>query len=259
MPNNSIIVIGTDLSGQDIIDAAILLDFEVLTYNPAPREDSSPNNLFIDSSVIPNGHFNLPVILGSFAFDINDELRFDLRTIENRRHLMALAEAAGFWNWTSIIHPSAVVSPSSTIGKNVFISANSTIAYNTKIGDNVFVNRNVAIGHNVTIGDFSRIGPGTVIPGHVILKEGVTTGPGVITINNIIIEKNVAVAAGSVVTRDIAEGLLVFGSPATSLRPFRIRLKKRLKRISKKILSRLGLLKAAKLLRRRLKLDRPYI
>jgi serine acetyltransferase len=65
-----------------------------------------------------------------------------------------------------------------------------------------------------------------------------------VMINSVTIGRGATVAAGSVVTKDIGEGLLVFGSPATSKRSVRIRSKKFLKRHAKRILTRLGLLDA---------------
>lgn len=237
MDERPLVLIGNTGSGIEILETAKLLGYEVIEYNPPD---------FANGRVIPQEHFEYPAILGYFAFPENAELRFDRLTIENRLMLETLAKKAGFWNWTSIVHPSAVISPSATIGANVFVNANATIAYKTTIGDNVWINRNASIGHDVVIGDFCRIGPSTVIPGLVVLKERVTTGPGVVMINFLTVGRGATVAAGSVVTKDIGEGLLVFGSPATSKRSVRIRTIKIFERFAKRILIRLGLLEAVR-------------
>jgi len=237
MSKGPLVLIGNTGTGVEILETATILGFEVIEYNPPD---------FVNGQVIPREHFEYPAILGYFSFPENAELRFDRLTIENRLILETLAKKAGFWNWTSIVHPSAVISPSTSLGVNAFINANATVANNSTIGDNVWINRNASIGHDVAIGDFCRIGPSTVIPGLVVLKERVTTGPGVVMINFLTIGKGATVAAGSVVTKDIAAGLLVFGSPATSKRSFRVRTKRILKNVAKRILLRLGFLGAVR-------------
>lgn len=237
MDKGPLVLIGNTGTGAEIFETAQLLGYEVIEYDPTD---------FANGLVIPQGHFEYPVILGYVMFPENGELRFDRLTIANRLKGQTLAKNAGFWNWTSIVHPSAVISPSATLGVNVFVNANATIANNTTIGDDVWINRNASIGHDVVIEDFCRIGPGTVIPGLVVLKERVTTGPGVVMINFVTIGRGTTVAAGAVVTKSIGEGLLVFGSPATSKRSARIRTIKMMERMAKPILRRLGLLEAAR-------------
>jgi UDP-3-O-[3-hydroxymyristoyl] glucosamine N-acyltransferase len=51
------------------------------------------------------------------------------------------------------IHPSAVIAPSATIGKDVYLGPNVVIEANVKIGDRVCIHPNVVVYSDVSIGD----------------------------------------------------------------------------------------------------------
>lgn len=70
-----------------------------------------------------------------------------------------------------IIHPSAVIADSVSIGKNGSIGANVVIEENTSIGDNVIIYPNVFIGKDCKIGDNSVIYPAVVIREEVIIGK----------------------------------------------------------------------------------------
>ena len=61
------------------------------------------------------------------------------------------------------IHPTAVISPQTTIGKNVSIAPYVIIESGSVIGDNCVIKSNVHIGHNVTLGANTTIHPHVTI------------------------------------------------------------------------------------------------
>ena len=63
----------------------------------------------------------------------------------------------------SNIHPTAIISNNSRIGKNVKIGAYSIIEDDVVIGDNVIINHHVIISGNTEIGDNTKIFPFTSI------------------------------------------------------------------------------------------------
>ena len=89
---------------------------------------------------------------------------------------------------------------------------------NTTIGNFASINRHVSIGHHTTIGDYCSINPGTNIAGNVTIGEGTTIGMGVNIIDGIKIGKNTIVGAGSVVTKDIPDNVIAYGSPCKVIR-----------------------------------------
>ena len=80
------------------------------------------------------------------------------------------------------IHPTAIVSPSVTLGQNVHIGAWTVIEDDTVIGDNCIIEAQVFIGQHVKLGNDGHIYPqvtireGSIIGHRAILHSGVRIG-----------------------------------------------------------------------------------
>ena len=115
--------------------------------------------------------------------------------------------------WLNVIHNGLNISLTSVLGKATLINSNVSIAAHTNLGDFVSVNRNVSIGHHTKIENFVSINPGCNIAGHCIIGEGTVIGIGSQIVNGITIGKNTVIGAGSIVTRDIPDNVVAWGSP----------------------------------------------
>jgi len=120
--------------------------------------------------------------------------------------------------FTNIIHDGLEISKMSKIGRGVLINSKVSIAAHTTIGDFVSINRHVSIGHHTNIGDYCSINPGVNIAGNVTIGEGVTIGMGTNILHTIKIGKNSIIGAGSVVTKDIPDNVVAYGSPCKIIR-----------------------------------------
>jgi sugar O-acyltransferase (sialic acid O-acetyltransferase NeuD family) len=118
----------------------------------------------------------------------------------------------------NVIHDGLDISKMSTIGNGSLINSKVSIAAHTIIGNFVTINRHVSIGHHTVIGDYCSINPGTNIAGNVRIGEGTTIGMGVNIIDGIKIGKNTIIGAGSVVTKDIPDNVIAYGSPCKIIR-----------------------------------------
>lgn len=101
------------------------------------------------------------------------------------------------------------VSPLAVLGKNIFFPHPVAIV----IGDGVTIGNDVTIYQSVTLGvkgDGSRNYP--------VVGSGVVIYAGAVIIGSVKIGKNAVVAANSVVLHDVAEGDVVGGVPARSLK-----------------------------------------
>jgi len=82
----------------------------------------------------------------------------------------------------SFVHPTAVVSDSASLGKNVWIGPHVTVEDAVTIGDHVIIESNTAIKKNCRLGPFCRIYPNvtlyedTVLGSNVILHSGAVIG-----------------------------------------------------------------------------------
>ena len=95
-----------------------------------------------------------------------------------------------------VIHPSAVISNESMLGKDVSIGANVVIGPNCNIGNNVIIKSNCSIVQDVKIGDFSVIHNGSVLGsdgfGYAPSKNGYVK---IEQLGKLVIGKNVEIGA----------------------------------------------------------------
>lgn len=128
-------------------------------------------------------------------------------------NLITKVRAMGF-SFTKMIHPSARVSKSATIGEGAVINSGVQIAASVKIGDFVYVNRGSLIGHDTRIGKYSVLSPGVNIAGSVNIGKGSYVGIGAIIIDRTNIGEQCFIGAGSLVTKNVPDHVKVVGVPA---------------------------------------------
>ncbi len=130
-----------------------------------------------------------------------------------RPQLYSLASSVGLEPLT-VVHPSAVVSPCSTIGHGTVIMAGSVIQAGTRIGNNTIVNTRASIDHDCRIGDHVHIAPGVTCSGNVVVGCGAHVGVGATVVEGVTIGEGATVGAGAVVIEDCASGSTIYGVPA---------------------------------------------
>ena len=117
----------------------------------------------------------------------------------------------------TIIHPTAAVAPSASIGPGTWIHAQTTVASMSRLGPCCHINRNASVGHHNTWGAFSRLNPGAHTGGLCQLGERVTIGIGAAVRQEIHIGDGATVGGGSMVIRNVEPGQVVVGNPAKPL------------------------------------------
>ena len=116
----------------------------------------------------------------------------------------------------TVIHRTAFVASTSTIGDGCQILALSAVCANVRLGQSVIVNTSASVDHCCVIGDGTHIGPGARLAGEVMVGENVFVGTGAVILPRINIGGGATIGAGAVVTRNVASGDVVVGSPARS-------------------------------------------
>lgn len=209
--------------------------------------------LLLDEGVAPEGVESLrladaatrvlaaPIFLADGLSDPRDVgLRYDERVRRQFDRSLTLLRRSGFHPSVTLIHPTAHVSPTVTLGLNVFVGPLVTISSESKVADFARVGRGASIGHHVTIGQGVQVGPGVTLPGGVEIRDGAILGPGVVTLNGVIIGARSMVGAGSVVTSHVRPGFQVIGNPARPIRGWGKLTRRFLRRTTKLTVRRLG-------------------
>jgi len=112
------------------------------------------------------------------------------------------------------ISPTAVVSPSITIGRGVAVMANAVINADSKIADAVIVNTGATVDHDAIIEKSVHIAPRCALAGNVQVGAQSFLGVGCSVIPNIKIGSDTIVGAGAVVVRDLPDSVVAVGVPA---------------------------------------------
>ena len=111
------------------------------------------------------------------------------------------------------IHPSAIISPSATIGAGTVVMAGAVINSEASIGAHCIVNTRASIDHESVIEDFCHIAPGCTISGNVHIGEGTWLGVGSTVIQGVRVGRNCYIGAGSVIVNDIPDNSKAYGVP----------------------------------------------
>ncbi|MEH7106946.1 acetyltransferase [Bacillus sp. JJ1764] len=116
--------------------------------------------------------------------------------------------------YVTLIHQSAIVSPTSCIGAGTVVMPNAVINADSKIGQHTIINSGSIVEHDCQIGDFTHLSPRAVLTGAVQVNEGVSIGAGATVIPNIKIGEWAIVGAGATVIHDLPSKCTAVGVPA---------------------------------------------
>ena len=119
--------------------------------------------------------------------------------------------------FATIIHPSAMVSKSSTIEPGSIVLANSTITANSRLGGFSIVMPSVVITHDDYVGDSCTFASGATVAGHVKIGNSVYVGTGANILERVEIGTGAIIGAGSLVNRNVPENETWAGVPARKI------------------------------------------
>lgn len=118
----------------------------------------------------------------------------------------------------TLIHASAVVSPSASLGAGAVVMARAVIGSASSIGELAIVNTGAVVDHDNSIGVGVHIAPGCALAGNVTVDQFAFIGIGTCARQWVTIGAGAVVGAGSVLVRDVGPGTTVVGAPAAVLK-----------------------------------------
>jgi len=132
---------------------------------------------------------------------------------EIRKKIYQKVKQYGFLVKT-LIHPSAVISSSVSIGEGTVVMPHVVINAQATIGKGAIINSSSIVEHDNELGDFVHISPRVALAGNVKVSELSHIGIGTCVKEGIDIGKSTVIGAGSVVVSSLGDHQLAYGNPA---------------------------------------------
>jgi len=116
--------------------------------------------------------------------------------------------------FVTLVHPSALISRSATVGTGTIVMARVVVNAEAKIGDGVIINTGSIIEHDCSVGEYAHLSPGSVMGGASSLGAMSWLGMGAAIIQRVSVGAGSVVGAGAVVIQDLPETVVAVGVPA---------------------------------------------
>ena len=116
------------------------------------------------------------------------------------------ALAARGFVFPALIHPTAFVEASASIGEGAQILAHSYVGSDAVVGKGVIVNTGAVVSHDCVLDDHVNLSPGCLLAGGITVGEATLLGMGVTTYLGIDIGANVRAGNGAIITAPVPDG-----------------------------------------------------
>jgi sugar O-acyltransferase (sialic acid O-acetyltransferase NeuD family) len=114
----------------------------------------------------------------------------------------------------ALIHPRAFVAASAELGAGTQVLAAAVVNSSARLERCVIVNTAASVDHECLLGEGVHVAPGATLCGCIEVGANTLIGPGATVVPRVRIGSNVIVGAGAVVTRDLPDNVVAWGSPA---------------------------------------------
>lgn len=130
----------------------------------------------------------------------------------DRISIQNIFRAAGL-KLAPLIHPTAFVCNTATIGEGTQVLAQAVVAAGSTLGDVCIVNHKASVDHECILGSGVHLAPGATVCGCVTIGDNVMIGAGSVVLPGLKIGPDAIIGAGAVVTKNIPPRSIVVGNP----------------------------------------------
>ncbi len=158
---------------------------------------------------------SVPVLssVDDYMIEGEDEFVCCIGNSEVRKRVVEKMKARGA-RFVSIIHPSAVIADSCTLGEGVIIYPYALISDNAVIGDGCIINMYSSVAHDSVLGEYCTISAHCDVTGMCKLGDRVFMGSTSQIVPGTKVGDDVYICAGSTVMTRVRNGLKMLGNPA---------------------------------------------
>lgn len=207
--NRPVIIIGAGGHAAVVADALMVAGIEVIgfTDRDAARHGSLYCGLPVrgDDESVLSGYAAKDVLLANGIGGVG--------STELRQKVQMGLEQRG-WQFATVRHPTAIVSPQAKIAASVQLLAGSIVQVGAEIGSGTIVNTAAVVEHDCTVGSFVHVAPRALLCGNVKVSSSSHIGAGAVVKQGVSLGPNTLVGAGAVVVRDFAGDGVLVGVPA---------------------------------------------
>lgn len=204
-----VIIVGAGGHAAELIDYLVYIN-ELTSTSPSERwevlgliDDSESNYHAYD--------YNFPY-LGKIDNHVINRDACYIMGIANMKYRKVIIEQllAKAANFITVIHPTALVSPTAKIGVGCVISHNVSIGPKAVLKDFNLINSRCTIGHDTQIGSYNFLSPQVVTGGFAKIGDENFIGTNAAILPGIILGNSNVVAAGMIVDKKVDDNSTVF-------------------------------------------------
>jgi len=165
-----------------------------------------------------DGHaHSLPIIGDPATFQpaSGDAFVLAIGIPETRRKVAESLESRGA-TFLTLIHPTAIVAPTASIGSGSILCPYSILSDASRIGRFTLLNYHASLGHDATAGDFAVLSPYATLGGAAHIGDDVCLGLHASVGPGKRIGPRSKVSANSAALNDASENSLIYGVPGRS-------------------------------------------
>jgi sugar O-acyltransferase (sialic acid O-acetyltransferase NeuD family) len=190
----------------EAVEAAGVFDIAGMVLTPSSAMPTSSRPIIAEQDFFADG---ARPMLGVVA--VGDSFR-------RQQVVDMIARRLPAFRFATIVHPSAVISPSAKLGEGTVVLANAVVGSQVLIGRHSLLFSLTVVEHGSVVGEFVSTAPGVSVGGDVRIGDRTFIGIGASISHGTHIGRDVVIGAGAAVVASAGDNVVLAGVPAREIR-----------------------------------------